>query len=183
MASGLQAGHHDHSQIRRVRGPDALELVAVAFISLAVLATAAAFMPSHIHTVQTVEAYSVAEAIEPDMIVAHSLYGAWPGSRDATLAKLADQATGRYAHTASFQADHTLVVRFDLSGQTTGEERVPRAARRLTFRPVLLGAPGADSVMFLCGHARPPAGERTVFGTDTTTLPANDLPPGCRKDW
>jgi hypothetical protein len=183
MASDLQAGHHEYSQTRRVRGPDALELVAVAFISLAVLATATAFIPSHIHVVQTTEAYSVAAAVEPDMVVAHSLYGKWPGSDDATLAKVAAQATGHYTHSASIGTDHTIVVRLGGAGGTAGEKQAIPHERRLAFRPVLLGVPGAESVMFLCGHAPTPTGERTVFGADTTTVHTNDLPPGCRKDW
>jgi hypothetical protein len=175
---------HEYSQGRRVRGPDALEYLAVAVTILVVLAGAAAFLVHPMHIVQATEGYMAAASVKPDMIVHRAVHGSWPAPDDPVVDDMTSHFQGLFVRHVSFAPDHALVVdvsfpdRLQIGGPR--ETDANHAAGTLSFRLALLGVPGAYSVMWLCGHAMPPLGPGKAFGRDRTTLAVNDLPFGCR---
>ncbi|HET9818500.1 MAG TPA: hypothetical protein VFP92_04980 [Rhodanobacteraceae bacterium] len=185
MTESGYGGWHEYSQARRVRGPDALEYAAVAVTILVVLTGAAAFLVHPMHIVQATEGYMAAASVKPDMIVHRAVHGSWPAPDDPVMADMASHFQGVYVRHVSLAPDHALVVDVSFSNrlQIGGPRELDasHAGGTLSFRPALLGVPGAYSVMWLCGHAMPPSGPGKVFGQDRTTLAVNDLPFGCRR--
>lgn len=169
---------HEYSQARRVRGPDALEYVAVTFISLIVIVCALPYLQHQVHMTQTTEAIALSQGPKIDMIVQRALYGDWPAPSTTTLQHPSNLLSSYHVRKISLMPDAT--VDMTLSSTPPLENHTSLPALTVSFRPALLGAAGAQSVIFLCGHAAPPPGTTTVFGSNRTTVPSNDLPPACR---
>lgn len=168
-------------------GPDALELVAVAFCALTVVALVAGFAVHLFRIAEVTDAISLAAGVEPDLIEYHAVHGRWPvaaASAQGTI--IGGLGSGYYARSLQLASNGAITANLNLSRY--GESRA-KALRRfmdgpddgvVSFRPAVIGAPGHEFVVFLCGNDLPPSGASVPKARNQTTLGDEDLPPACR---
>jgi len=169
---------------REVRGPDALETVVVWAFILAVLAIPMTYGFHQARMAEMTEPVSLVNASPNyDLIIYRSLYGRWPSSLPDEILK--ENRIGAYTKSFKLGAHGSMtaeVVFLDQWVRTYinwSDSNKPSGF--LSFRPVIAGARGYGSVLFLCGNASPPPGAPEPLAANRTTLVDNDLPPECRK--
>lgn len=181
--------HHVHrvtvGRTRELRGPDAFERLAVAFIGFVVLGFALWYGLAHIRMTKSSEAISLALIPEYNLILYRAHYGEWPAPENPHIVPA--HATGKYVKSVSLEPGGGLRVEMGFGPHRSYTNskgqlvfRPPKTSGYLSFRPQLVGAPGARAVIFLCGHADPVGESPHLRASDTTTLPVNFLPPACR---
>lgn len=169
---------------RSVRGPDTLELVAVCAFILAILVIPMAYGHHQIRMAEMTEPVSLVNASPNyDLIIDRSLYGRWPSAMPEKFLK--ENGMGAYTRSLKLGAHGSMTagvifldqwIRADINWSGSN-----KPSGFLSFRPVIAGAQGYGSVLFLCGYASPPPGVPGSLAENRTTLADNDLPPECRK--
>lgn len=165
---------------RELRGPDALERGFAGVIITLALLLAGWGGAQAMRMSETLEAVSLASGPENDLIVYHAEHGQWPAPGQAGV--IGNNINGLHVRTLSLAEDGVLTAALAL-----GRVRYQRDAgianpihADLSFRPELLGAADAPTIVFLCGDAAPVAGAATTPGKNRTTLAPKYLPPFCR---
>lgn len=172
---------------RELRGPDALELVLVAACVLAICGIATVYGLHQFRMAKTTEVLTLTTNAKIADVEYRAFNGEWPPPDDRFV--LGSFAQGKYVESLKLGRDGTLTagIRFQVSDPERDFIVFSRfwASKPvdgyLSFRPVVAGAEGYGSVLFLCGFASPPHGIAEPAGANMTSLGGNDLPPGCRR--
>jgi len=172
---------------REVCGPDALELVFAAALVLLVTSIAMAYGLHQIRMAKATEAFTLTANARIADVEYQAFHGEWPPPDDRFV--IGSYTQGEYVKSLTLGRDGTLTAGIRL--QVSDPERDFIVFSRfweskpvdgyLSFRPVVAGAEGYGSVLFLCGFASPPHGIAEPAGANMTSLGGNDLPPGCRR--
>lgn len=181
-----------HLRYRRIQrgaghGPDALELLAAAFVALTTLSLVAGFSIHLVRLAQVSEAVMLARGAVPDLIEFRSVHGYWPrtaASPQGTVISSLRSGQGSYTRSLELEPGGGLVARLMLTrprGFWSMEHGHVDAA--LSLRPAVIGAAGFQSVIFLCGNSPPPSGVKRLEAANRTTLSTDDLPPTCRRGY
>ena len=170
---------------REVRGPDALELGAVAACVLAVIVVALSYGLRQIHMAEVTEAIAlVSGPSEYNLIEYRALYGGWPPYADGDI--VGGNRQGAYVKNIALGRDGVLTAELALRqndfhpGFIVYAPEKRKTSGDLSFRPVLMGASGYETMMLLCGNAVPPVGVSEPHALNHTTIPEGDLPLACR---
>lgn len=168
---------------RGVRGPDALELGMVRVIIAIVIAMAVGYGVHMIRMAESLEAVSLASGARIDAIVYYSVHGRWPSPANPDITRTNTQ--GRFAQRLALGEDGVLTAELTLDPNQPGlatfaATRGEAVHGLLSFRPELLGAEGAQAIVFHCGYAGSIASPTEMGVQNQTTLDRHDLPPFCR---
>lgn len=169
---------------RGVRGPDTLELVAAWAFILAVLAIPMAYGLHQARMAEMTEPVSLMNgSLNYHLIIYRSLYGRWPSAIPVEILK--ENGVGAYTESLQLGDHGSITAKVIFLDQWVPSDMNPRSSNKpsgfLSFRPVVAGAEGYGSVLFLCGYASPPPGVPEPLAENRTTLADNDLPSECRK--
>ena len=171
---------------REVRGPDGMEMGVAATIVAIVMIMAIGFGARLVLMTQTLDAVSLASVVETNEVIYRAMRCRWPPADDPYMA--GGNTRGNYAGNLGLDGAGGITAQLTigpsngsigaaLAPTATGTEPIQGA---LSFRPESFGAPDAQAVVFLCGHARPIAGPAGTNPADRTTLDKTFLPPFCR---
>lgn len=171
---------------REVRGPDALELVFVAACILAACGIATVYGLHQLSMTETTEAFTLARNAMIGEVVYKAFNGDWPHAGDTNV--VTPDMQGKYVRSIKLGQKGTLTAGLMVNPfirqenfTVFNEIRKPAIRGYLSLRPVVAGAQGYGSVLFLCGFELPPPGVGEPAGKNKTTLEGNDLPPACRR--
>lgn len=165
---------------REVRGPDAMEMAFAIVIITVVMFMAMHFGRTFVAMAQTIDAVSLVSAPVHDEIVYHAVHGRWPAPGDPVI--IGSSRGGSSANHLALGEGGVITAQLAtrtraVFGPASTADAIHGA---LSFRPQLLGSHDAPTLVFLCGHAPPVAGQAAPTGTNRTTLPEQVLPPFCR---
>ncbi len=171
---------------REVRGPDGMEMAMVATIVAIVSIMAIGFGARLLLMAQTLDAVSLASPVETNEVIYRAMRGRWPPADNPYMA--IGNTRGNYTRNLRVDGAGSITAQLTIGplDELIGTAHTAAAASTrtiqgsLSFRPESLGVRGAQTIVFLCGDARPIAGPDETNPIDSATLGKRFLPPFCR---
>jgi hypothetical protein len=155
----------------------------VGVIIAIVMVMAAWFGMRLIPMTQTLDALSLASGPKYNEVIYHAVHGRWPPPDNPYM--IGDNGKGRYVKNLTLDGGGVITAELVLHplagiGATASGTGADTIHGSLSFRPELLGARDAPTIVFLCGYAKPVMDPAATNGANGTTLDKPSLPPFCR---
>lgn len=170
---------------REVRGPDGMEAGIAAVIIATVMIMAIWFGTRLLPMAQTLDALSLASLPESNEVIYHAMHGRWPPADNPYM--IASNSRGLYTNNLRLDGDGIITAQLTIGpfrgligGAAPSAAGADTTQGSVSFRPESLGVRDAQTIVFLCGYAKPVVDTAETSDTNRTTLNQTFLPPFCR---